>query len=377
MIPRLITPRLKERLTEGKKIILLFGARQVGKTTLVRSVLAETGYQTLYVSGDEPRISEELSSRDSRRLRGLVNGYDALFVDEAQRVPEIGINLKILADQVPGIRVIATGSSSLDLASKTRESLTGRAWVHRLYPIAISELIQQNKPFEVNQQLEERLIYGSYPEIFSTPNDATRREYLETLVESYLYKDILDLSNVRRSDKIIGLLRLLAFQVGQQVSLNELGTQLGLSRDTVGAYIDLLEQSFVVFRLTGYSRNLRKEMSKQMKVYFWDMGVRNALINSFYPIAQRTDVGALWENFVISERRKWLDYTRTSSALYFWRTQTGAEIDLIEESNDELRAFECKWGSSKPHAPQSFIDAYPGSTYAVISRDNYLEYLGG
>lgn len=377
MIPRLISPRIKERLTEGKKVILLFGARQVGKTTLVRSVIDESGYKTLYVSGDEPRISDDLSSRDSRRLRGLVAGYDALFVDEAQRVPEIGINLKILADQVPGIRIIATGSSSLDLASRTRESLTGRAWIHKLYPIALAELVKKWTPFEINQQLEERLIYGSYPEIFSAPNDATRREYLETLVESYLYKDILDLSNVRRSDKIIGLLRLLAFQVGQQVSLNELGTQLGLSHDTVGAYIDLLEQSFVVFRLTGYSRNLRKEMSKQMKVYFWDIGVRNALINSFYPTAQRTDTGALWENFVISERRKWLDYTRTSSALYFWRTQTGAEIDLIEESNGELRAFECKWGSNKPHMPPSFAEAYPNSAFAVISRDNYLDYLSG
>lgn len=375
MIPRLPADRIKHRIDEGKKAILLFGARQVGKTTLIQSLLANTNYKTLTIYGDEPRFNPDLSSRDSRRLRNLVAGYDVLFVDEAQRVPEIGINLKIIVDQIPGVRVIATGSSSLDLASKTRESLTGRAWTHRLYPIAIVELASIHTPHELNQQLDQRLIYGSYPEVFGLPNDATRREYLQTLIDSYLYKDVLDLANVRRSDKIVALLRLLAFQVGQQVSLTELGTQLGLNRDTVGAYIDLLEQSFVLFRLTGYSRNLRKEMSKQAKVYFWDLGIRNALIGNFFGLEQRTDAGALWENFVIAERRKWLDYSQSGGNQYFWRTSSGAEIDLVEEAGGQLRAFECKWGSSQPRAPQAFVDAYPGSSFAVINRETWQQHL--
>jgi hypothetical protein len=377
VIPRYLTDRIQQRLQAGDKVVLIFGARQVGKTTLVNQILERTTYRVLYVNGDEPRQTDALSSRNSRQLRGLVEGYDVLFIDEAQRIPEIGINLKILADQFPSLRIIATGSSTLDLASRTREPLTGRAWLHELYPIALLELAAQHTRFELDQQLDERLIYGSYPLVFNVHNAVERREQLLTLASSYLYKDILDLKGIRYAAQIRDLLRLLAFQIGNLISLTELGTQLGMSRDTVDSYVDLLEQAFVVFRLTGYSRNLRKEVRKQYKVYFWDVGIRNAVIDNFFALNQRADVGALWENFVIAERRKWLRYTGTPGSLYFWRTHTGAELDFVEEGGGQLRGFECKWSKTRVRAPQSFLDAYPNeATFNVIDRVNYLDFLG-
>lgn len=371
----MIEPIVTERLIQGGKVIVIYGPRQVGKTTLVTHILSKLAYRVRTVNADELFFRGALSSQDARQLRDLVAGYDLLFVDEAQRIPEIGINLKIIADQMVDVRVIVTGSSSLDLASKVREPLTGRTWTFTLYPIAQCELAKTNSALDLRYQLDERLVYGSYPGIFALAGERPRRDYLNELVSSYLYKDILAISDIRNSDKLRGLLRLLAYQIGQQVSLTELGTQLQMSKNTVASYIDLLEQSFVIFRLKGFSRNLRKEVTKQDKVYFWDLGVRNTLIDDLRFPSYRNDMGALWENFVAVERLKVLRYVHGSGSLYFWRTHTGAEVDLIEERDGQLTGYECKWGKAKPRPPQSFIEAYPDAQYVVVSPDNFSEYL--
>lgn len=376
MIPRLLRPRVSDQLQAGGKIVLIYGARQVGKTTLVREVLRDLPYRTLSINADEMRFADVLSSRDLRRLRGLVEGYELLFIDEAQRIPEIGINLKLLIDELPHLRIVATGSSSLDLASKVQEPLTGRAWVHRLYPIAMAELRLQYSRFELDAMLEDRLVFGSYPDIFSLAGDDQRREYLVNLSASYLYKDLLEIGGIRFSSKLRNLVRLLSFQIGHEVSLSELGSQLQMSKETVASYIDLLEQSFVVFRLGGFSRNLRKEVSKQNKVYFWDLGVRNVVIDNLKPLAQRNDAGALWENFVVSERLKWLHGQQMLASLYFWRTYTGAEIDIVEERGGALHAYQCKWARAGGRVPESFQKAYPGASYEVVNRDNVWDYIG-
>jgi len=359
----------------GGKVILIYGPRQVGKTTLVTELLKELPYHVRAIDADEVFFRDVLSSQNASQLRDLVEGYDLLFIDEAQRIPEIGINLKILTDQMNHIRVIATGSSSLDLAGKVREPLTGRTWTFTLYPVAQCELAAQYSPFDLRQQLDERLIYGSYPEVFSLKGERLRRDYLSEIVSSYLYKDILAISDIRNSDKLRVLLRLLAYQVGNLVSITELGRQLQMSKNTVASYIDLLEQSFVIFRLKGFSRNLRKEMTKQDKIYFWDVGVRNMLINDLRFPSQRNDMGALWENFVVAERMKFLRYVHGYGNLYFWRTHTGAELDIVEERDGQLIGYECKWGKARPRPPKAFSETYPDAQYKVISPENFADVL--
>lgn len=376
MIPRLLQDHITQQIQDGQKIVLLYGARQVGKTTLIRHILADLPYRTLAINGDELRYHDVLSSRDLRRLQNLVEGYGLLFIDEAQRIPEIGINLKLLADHVSDLRIVVTGSSSLDLASQVQEPLTGRVWIHRLYPIAVAELAQLYNRFELDEMLEQRLVYGSYPEVVGIESLVQRREYLQNLAASYLYKDVLEIGDVRHSQKLRNLVSLLAYQIGNEVSTTELGAQLQMSSDTVARYIDLLEQAFVLFRLGGFSRNLRKEVSKQSKVYFWDLGVRNVAINNLSPLAQRSDIGALWENFVISERLKRLHYQKTLATLYFWRVYTGAEIDIVEERDGALYAYECKWNKSKGRIPTAFLETYPNTSFEIVNRDNYLGYLG-
>ncbi len=366
-----------ERLRAGGKVVLVYGARQVGKTTLVQSVLQELGYNTLHINADEGRFNAILSSRDLRQLRGLVANYEAVFIDEAQRIPEIGINLKLLVDQFPSLRIVVTGSSSLDLASKVQEPLTGRVWNHALYPIAMSELALTQTPHQLHDSLEDRLLYGNYPEIFAIPNYADKRDHLLDLSTSYLYKDILEVSGIRNADGLRRLVQLLAHQIGQQISLTELGAQLHMNKETVGAYIDLLEKSFVVFRLSGFSRNLRKEIAKQHKIYFWDTGVRNALLDNFKSLPERVDKGALWENFVIAERLKYINYARIPAHLYFWRTYDNAEIDIVEDEQGALRTYECKWGQANARLPNSFQQAYPAATFEVIRPDNCYTYLTG
>lgn len=316
-----------------------------------------------------------LSSRDSARLKSLVAGYSLLFIDEAQRVPDIGINLKILHDQIPDLRIIATGSSSFDLASRVREPLTGRVWTYNLYPISFQELSGLYNRSELDSQLEDRLVFGSYPEVFSIENRDAREDYLYELGDAYLYKDVLELSSIRNSSKIRDLLRLLAYQVGSEVSRSELGTTLGMGKDTVASYIDLLEKSFVVFRLGGLHRNLRKEISRNDKIYFYDLGIRNMVIGDFKPLNQRNDVGQLWENFLIVERMKTLAYSRIHGRRFFWRTYTGAELDYVEEQSGQLSGYEFKYGSKKTHAPKAWKETYPEAGFDLINRDNYLDFI--
>jgi hypothetical protein len=375
MIPRALESRITERIQSGGKVVIVYGARQVGKTTLVENILNGLRYKTLKINADESRFIDMLASRDLRQLRTLVAGFDVLFVDEAQRIPEIGINLKLLVDNLKRLRIIVTGSSSLDLASKVQEPLTGRAWLHQLYPISTLELAKMQTPFELREGLDERLIFGSYPEIFSISNHESKREYLETLVSSYLYKDILELGNIRNPTALRQLLKLLAYQIGHQVSLNELGAQLAMSKETVANYIDLLEKSFVVFRVSGFSRNLRKEVSKQDKIYFWDVGVRNAIIENLKRLEDRVDAGEIWENFVIAERKKKIHYQRHPISNYYWRTYGGAELDIVEDEEGQVRAYECKWGTAKTKVPESFATAYPSASFETIRPTTFVEYL--
>lgn len=373
-IPRAIQPTIVDRLRNTDKAVVLYGPRQSGKTTLANDVITELGQKTLSVNADELRHVDVLSSRDSRKLGDFVAGYDLLFIDEAQRVPDIGINLKIIIDSHPGLRILATGSSSFELADRIAEPLTGRKWTFRLYPISILELASVYNRHELGEQLEERLVWGSYPNLFNLEGRELKLSYLRELTTDYLYKDILQLDRLRDSSKIRDLLRLLAYQIGGEVSLSELGTQLGMSKDTVARYIDMLEKSFVLFRLGGFSRNLRKEVSKSSKYYFLDLGVRNALIDNFRSLAERDDVGKLWESFLVIERLKRNHYLEDEAAPYFWRTYTGAEIDYVEERSGALNGFEFKYGPKPTKAPKTWSATYPGATWQTVNRENWLDF---
>jgi len=367
---------LVHEITHGSKIIILYGPRQVGKTTLVREVLKHVSGRHLVINADNSPIVDVLSSRNISRLSDLVSGYEVLFVDEAQRVPEIGINLKILHDEMPQLKLLVTGSSSLELASKTREALTGRTLSYQLYPISILELEKAHTRFELRQQLDSQLIYGMYPDILTQEDKTKKIRYLRELASSFLYKDILELTNIKHADKLTDLLRLIAFQIGSEVSLTELGGQLGMAKETVETYLDLLEKSFVIFRLRGYSKNLRKEVTKMNKYYFYDLGIRNIIIENLNPLSLRNDVGALWENFLIVERRKSLAYSNSYGGFYFWRTYDQQEIDYVEEKDGQLNAFEFKYGHKKVKVPAAWAKAYPEASFQNINPENYLEFLG-
>jgi len=375
MLTRALLPILTDRLLNSSKILLLYGPRQAGKTTLIKQVLAGSVLRKLEINADEQRYHDVLSSRDLNQLRLLVEGYDLIFIDEAQRIPDIGLNLKILRDGLPQLKIIVTGSSSFELANRTQEPLTGRTWTYTLFPIATTELRAQHNPFELRQLLDQQLIYGAYPEIFSLPNQQDKVQYLRELNTAYLYRDVLEMANLRYPDKLRKLLSLLALQVGAPVSLNELGNTLQMSKDTVAHYLDLLEKAFVVFRLSGFSRNLRKEVVKMDKVYFYDLGIRNAILNNFSPLAARNDTGALWENFLVVERRKRNAYAPSPALPYYWRTYTGAELDYVEDIDGQLAGFEFKLSKKAPQAPASWVANYPGASYAGVNRDNYLDFV--
>ncbi|HKL33002.1 MAG TPA: ATP-binding protein [Tangfeifania sp.] len=377
MIKRTIEENIKQQLHDKRKIIVLYGPRQVGKTTLVNSIISGFHGKVLKINADEQIYNEVLSSRDFSKLKGLTEGYDLLFIDEAQRITDIGINLKILYDNLPELKIIVTGSSSLDLANRVNEPLTGRIITNNLYPISILEW--QNfiglNDFEVTQQLEELILYGMYPEIFSWQNFNQKRKYLEDLCNSYLYKDILSLTNIKYPEKLNQLLKLIAYQNGQLVSLQELATTLQIHREALANYINLLEKSFVIFRLSGFSRNLRKEVVKMDKIYFYDTGVRNTLINDFNSLQFRNDKGQLWENFILAERMKANAYDGTFVNSYFWRTYSGAELDLVEEKDGRLTGYEFKWGNKITGAPASWTDNYADSLFYCINNDNFVKWL--
>lgn len=374
LIPRHITNQVLKDLAQSGKVILIYGPRQSGKTTLSKQIIEKSGLKTLTANADQLKYADILSSRDLSKLKALTHGYEMLFIDEGQRIPEIGINLKILHDEIPGLKVLVTGSSSFLLSNRVAESLTGRKKVYSLFPVSMGELSKIYNHFELNDQLEERLIYGQYPEVINLTGYGEKEEYLREMSTSYLFKDILELENIKYPFKIRDLLRLLAYQTGSQVSIHELGRQLGLNRETVERYLFLLEQSFVIFRLSAFSRNLRKEISKSQKYYFYDNGIRNIIIDNLHALQTRNDTGALWENFILSERMKKLLYDRKHTNRYFWRTYSGAEIDYIEESGETLQAFEIKYNKAKVKIPKTWQQQY-GNDFQTINKENYLDFI--
>lgn len=375
MIQRALADKIREDVRASNKIVIIYGPRQVGKTTLVRELLNGLPVKSLEINADQLKYNDILSSRDLTKMKELVGGYELLFIDEAQQIHNIGINLKILHDSLPALKIIATGSSSFELANKLKEPLTGRTWTYRLYPISMQELALQYTPFELKDNLESYLLYGMYPEVLQLEGAEQKIRHLRELASAYLYKDVLQLSNIKHSDKVVKLLKLLAFQTGSLVSLHELGKSLEMSHETVSHYIDLLEKGFIVFRLTGFNRNLRKEVNKMNKIYFYDTGIRNMLIENFNPLDLRHDTGALWENFLLVERLKKSEYQRLYSNKYFWRTYSGAELDYIEEREGRLFGFEFKWKKSKSKAPDTWLETYDNATYQRVNRDNFLDFV--
>ena len=372
MIPRLVTGPLHERLGKGKAIVLL-GPRQVGKTTLLLDLL-EKDTSGLYLDCDEPDIRKRLTEPTSADIKNLIGDHHLVIIDEAQRIKNIGLAAKIMVDKFKGVQFILSGSSALELSNAINEPLTGRKFEFLLLPFSTRELVQQYSRLEEQRQLEQRLIYGFYPEIVLHPAEA--RERLSDLVSSYLYKDIFTYQDVRKPDLLPNLLEAIARQVGNEVSYHELGSLIGVDGETAKRYIDLLEKNFVLFRLRSFSRNLRSELKKSRKIYFYDNGVRNAILGNYQPIGLRTDVGALWENFCISERIKMHHFSRLEMKPYFWRTKQQQEIDYIEEVNGALTVFECKWSPvTKFSFTSAFLQAYKPAETHVIHRENYLEYL--
>ena len=370
MVLRNIKDQISSRLKDEKAIIIT-GPRQVGKTTLLRSMF-QADQSLLWLNGDEPDIRIKLQNTTTSQLRSLIGAHKTLVIDEAQRIENIGLTLKLILDNITDVKVIATGSSSFELANKINEPLTGRKWEMNLFSFSLEELTNHFGSLEETRQLENRLIYGSYPDVINNPGK--EEQVLSALADSYLYKDILAWNKVQKSDKLELLLQALAHQVGNQVSYTELGQITGLDNQTVESYIQILEQAFIIFRLGPLSRNLRNELKKTRKIYFTDNGIRNAIIRQYNPIKLRNDVGALWENYVINERRKHLNNHQINVNSYFWRTHAQQEIDYIEERNGAMDAYEMKWKPSKKwKLPKSFGEAYNVRKQVVISPENYRE----
>ena len=376
-VPQALLARLERSITPNR-VVVVYGPRRVGKTTLIRRYVQQHDPDALLVSGEDIAVREYLESQSVAKLRRFVGSRRTLIVDEAQHVPRIGLNLKLLADHVDGLRIVATGSSSFDLAEQTGEPLTGRKRTLLMLPLAQLELQNVEAAHDTKAQLETRLVYGSYPEIVLTESDEDRQVYLKELIASYLFKDILQLEGVRHADKLLRLLQLVAFQIGHETSTVELGAQLGMNKNTVSRYLDLLEKAYVVYGRLGFSRNLRKEIAKSRRYYFYDNGIRNGLINNFNGLGQRDDVGILWENYIQVERLKYNLYTGRLAESYFWRTYDRQEIDLVEEWGGRIDAVEMKWSPrSKARLPQGWREAYPDSTFRVIHRENYLDFITG
>ena len=356
-----------------KKVIVVLGARQVGKTTLLSQIASE-GKKVLSLNCDNADDRLLLEHRTSTELTQLLSSYDLAFIDEAQRVSDIGITIKMIGDLKLDTQVVVTGSSSLDLANSVNEPATGRTIEYNLFPFSMRELANHTSQREEHRLLGNRLVYGMYPDVVVEPADAKRT--LMSLANNYLYKDLLSYKGIKKPELLQNLVKALALQVGSEVSYNELGNMLGVDKETVENYINLLEKCFVVFKLSSFSRNARNEIKKGKKVYFYDNGIRNAVISNFAPIEMRSDVGALWENFMISERIKHNIYTNSSAQLYFWRTHDQSEVDLIEEVDGVLHTFEFKWNPRrKAKLSQKFINAYPNSTFQLVSPENYWDFI--
>ncbi|MDR2056885.1 MAG: ATP-binding protein [Dysgonamonadaceae bacterium] len=373
-LKRLLQDRIAARI-EPNKAILIFGARRVGKTILMRQLVKDFAGKTMLLNGEDYDTLALLEEQSVANYRHLLEGVDLLAIDEAQSIPNIGSKLKLIVDEIEGIRAIASGSSSFDLLNKAGEPLVGRSTQFHLTPFSQKEIAPIETALETRQNLESRLIYGSYPEVVTMDGFERKTDYLRDIVGAYLLKDILAIDGLKNSGKMKELLRLIAFQLGNEVSYDELGKQLGMSKNTVEKYLDLLSKVFVVYRLGAYARNLRKEVTKAGKWYFYDNGIRNAIIGNFSPLSIRQDVGALWENYLIGERIKANYNEGLGKEFYFWRTYDRQEIDLVEESSNTLTALEIKWGNKKPDVPAIFKETYPNATFSIVNKDNYLNYI--
>lgn len=373
MIPRFLFDKLRARMFQGKAVVLL-GARQTGKTSLVQRLLAEWPDESVFLNADRPEVRRQLTDASVATLRQLAGSARLIVIDEAQRIKNIGLTLKLFTDELPHIQVVATGSSAFELANEINEPLTGRKWEYFLYPIAWAELEAAVSPLEAREQLHTRLIYGMYPEVVNQAGN--ERDVLLSLSGSYLYKDVFEFRGVRKPEILGQLLQALALQLGAEVSYNELAQLIGVDKNTVSNYLDLLEKSYIIFRLMPLSRNLRNEIGSSRKVYFYDNGIRNAVLENFSPPALRTDIGALWENFLVSERWKINQYFDRHGKRYFWRTKAQQEIDYIEEADGQFRAWEFKWNpKASVRFSAAFTETYHPVDTTVVSPDNFEAFL--
>lgn len=373
MIKRSIESIIKNQLHDGRAIIVM-GARQVGKTTLLRELFAGVDTEVLWMSGDEPDVRDVFENITSTRLKAIIGNHRVVVIDEAQRIEDIGIKLKLITDQMPEVQLLATGSSSFDLANKINEPLTGRKWEYTLFPLSFTELVNDTSLLEEKRMVPHRMVFGSYPDVVTHPGREVA--ILRELTQSYLYKDILEFDRIHKPEKLTKLLQALAYQVGAEVSYNELSQLCGLDAKTVANYISILEQAYIIFRLGSYSRNLRNELKNSRKIYFYDNGIRNALIGNFSQVENRTDAGALFENYAIAERMKRNEYLMDYASSWFWRNTNKQEIDYVEEKDGKLQAYELKWNPKrKASVPLSFRNGYPDADFTVINRDNIEDLL--
>lgn len=371
---REITQNLINKL-QPNKVVIVYGARRVGKTVLVKKILEEITEPVLRLNGEDIHVHEKLAIRTVENYRQLLGSYKFLYIDEAQKIPDIGTKLKLMIDEIEGLKIIISGSSSFDINREAGEPLTGRKYTFNLYTLSEREYNQIEDNISKKDKIRERLVLGNYPELLHLPDKKDKIEYLNEMVSSYLLKDILVYENIKNSQTIFNLLRLIAFQLGKEVSLQELGKQLSISKNTVEKYLDLLSKVYILYKVEGFSRNLRKEITKNSRWYFLDNGVRNAVIANFNPIESRNDIGQLWENYMISERIKYLEYKRISSNNYFWRTYEQQEIDWVEERDGSLYGYEFKWKESKVKIPTQWSNAYPDAKFEVININNFENWL--
>jgi len=371
-IKREIQDILQKSLFQGR-VVILYGARQVGKTTLVKNVMTEYREDALYLNCDEIDVRQALTDKTSTELKAFIGDKRLVVIDEAQRVKNIGLTLKLLIDNFPNTQIIATGSSSFELSGKIKEPLTGRKTEFFLLPFSIKELTQVRSPLEIKRSLEDLLIFGSYPGVFLASNE--REKIVRELATSYSYKDVLVYQDIRNPELLEKLLQALALQIGSEVSYSELAQLLGVNKITIENYVRVLEQAYIIFRVGPFSRNIRNELKKKRKIYFYDVGLRNALINNFNPLSLRQDVGALWENFLVIERMKKNNNLEIINNIYFWRTTTGKEIDYIEEADGVLTGYEFKWHKKTFIAPKEFLENYENSKVNLVNKDNFLDFI--
>ncbi len=372
MIARFLDETIRKRIGQEKAIIII-GPRQVGKTTLLKNLKYDAD-EVLWLNGDETDVQQLFSEMSASRLSAILGKKKILIIDEAQRIENIGLRIKLVTDTLKDIQVFALGSSSFELANKIKEPLTGRKWEFNMFPVSFAEMVNHHGLLDEKRLMPHRLVYGYYPEIVTNPGD--EKDRLKLISESYLYKDILSWENIQKPDKLNKLLQALAFQVGSLVSYHELGQLCGIDSKTVEKYISLLEKSFIIFKLNSFSRNLRNELNSSKKIFFYDNGIRNAVIANFNQIENRTDIGPLWENFLMSERMKYNAYRNHWANSYFWRTKEQQEIDYLEEENGQIKVFEFKWNANKKaKIPAAFANAYPDAEFAVINKDNFETFL--